>query len=41
MARLSVMGFALVEPDLGAALQIGVQNPVDHEQRALDAADRS
>jgi hypothetical protein len=35
------MGFALVEPDLGAALQIGVQNPADHEQRALDAADLS
>ena len=33
-----VMGLALVEPDLGAALEIGVQNPVDHEQRPLDAA---
>lgn len=32
---------ALVEPDLGAALQIGIQNPVDHEQRPLDAADLS
>src|SRR5690606_12327427 len=34
-----MMRFALVEPDLGAALQIGVQNPVDHEQGSLDAAD--
>ena len=32
-----VMGLVLVEPDLGAALQIGVQNPVDHEQGPLDA----
>ena len=36
-----VMGLALVEADLGTTLQIGVQNPVDHEQRALDAADFS
>jgi len=34
-----MMRFTLVEADLGAALQIGIQNPVDHEQRALDAAD--
>ena len=33
------MGLALVEPDLRAALQIGIQNPVDHEQGSLDAAD--
>lgn len=31
--------FTLVEADLGAALQIGIQNPVDHKQHALDAAD--
>ena len=34
-----VMCLALVEPYLGAALQIGIQNPVDHEQGAFDAAD--
>ena len=34
-----VMGFALVEPNLGTALQIGIQNPVDHEQGPLDATD--
>ncbi len=35
----SMMRFSLVEPDLSAALHVGVQHPVDHEQRALDAAD--
>ena len=34
-----MMRFTLVETDLGPALQIGIQNPVDHEQRALDATD--
>ena len=34
-----VMRLALVEANLGAALQIGIQNPVNHEQRALDATD--
>lgn len=31
-----MMRFALVRPCLCAALQIGIQNPVDHEQRAHD-----
>lgn len=31
-----MMRFALVRPCLCAALQIDIQNPVDHEQRALD-----
>lgn len=34
-----VMGLALVESNLGAALQIGIQNPVDHEQGSLDTTD--
>lgn len=34
-----VMRLALVEPDLNAALQIGIQIPIDHEQGPLDAAD--
>ena len=33
------MRLTLVETDLGAALQIGIQDPVDHKQLALDAAD--
>ena len=28
-----VMGFSFVQPDLGATLHIGVQQPVDDEQR--------
>jgi hypothetical protein len=34
-----MMGFAFVEADLGLALQTGVENPVDHEQRPFDTAD--
>ena len=33
------MGLALVETDLSLALETGVENPVDHEQGALDATD--
>ena len=32
-----VMRLALVEADLAAALEIDIQNPVDHEQGPLDA----
>ena len=34
-----VMRFTLVQTDLGAALHVGVQQPFDYEQGALDAAD--
>jgi len=34
-----MMGLALVETDLSLALEAGIENPVDHEQGALDAAD--
>ncbi|GBQ60961.1 hypothetical protein AA0313_2570 [Acetobacter indonesiensis NRIC 0313] len=34
-----MMGLALVETDLSLALETGVENPVDHEQGALDATD--
>ncbi len=34
-----MMSFAFVEPDLGTPLEFGIQNPVDHEQGALDATD--
>ena len=34
-----VVRFALVEPDLGPALQFGVEQPVDDEERPLDAPD--
>ena len=34
-----VVRLALVEADLDAALHVGVQDPFDHEQRPLDAAD--
>ena len=30
--------FALVEPDLSAALHVGIKHPVDHEQGAFDTA---
>ena len=35
----SVMGFSLVETDLGAALHVSIKQPIDDEQRALDASD--
>lgn len=35
----SMVGVALVEPDLASALHVGIQHSVDHEQRALEAAD--
>ena len=34
-----VVGFSLVQADLGTPLHGGVQRPVDHEEGALDAAD--
>ncbi len=34
-----VMGLALVEAELRAALHVGIERPVDHEQRTLDATD--
>lgn len=34
-----MMRFALIQSDLGAALHIGVQQPVDDEQRPFDPAD--
>ena len=34
-----VMGLALVETNLGTALHVGIKQPVDDEERALDAAD--
>lgn len=34
-----VMGLSLVETDLGAALHVGVEQPIDDEERAFDAPD--
>ena len=34
-----VMCFALVQADLGATLHVGVQQPVDNEQRPFDPSD--
>ena len=34
-----VMGLALVETDLDTALHVGIEQPVDDEERALDATD--
>ena len=34
-----MMGFPFVQPNLGSALHIGIQNPVYHEQGALYPAD--
>ena len=34
-----VMGFALVQPNVGTPAHLGVEHPIDDEQRALDAAD--
>lgn len=34
-----MMGLALVETDPGASLYVGIQDPFDDEERALDAAD--
>jgi len=34
-----VARFALVEPEMGAAAEVGVLDPIKREQRALDAAD--
>ncbi len=34
-----MMSFAFVEPDLGTPLEFSMQDPVDHEQGALDATD--
>ena len=36
-----MMRLALVQSDLGAPAHVGVRGPVDHEQRAFDAADSS
>lgn len=33
-----MMGFALVETDLSAALHVGVENPLYKKERPLDAA---
>jgi hypothetical protein len=35
----SVMGLAFVQPDLGAALHVGIEQPVDNEERPLDPSD--
>ncbi len=35
----SVMGLALVETDLGAALHVGIEKPVDDEERPFDPSD--
>jgi hypothetical protein len=35
----SVMGFAFVQPDLGATLYVGIEQPVDDEERPLDPSD--
>ena len=35
----SVMGLALVETDLGAALHVGIEQPVDDEERPFDPSD--
>ena len=34
-----VMGLAFVQADLGPTLHVGVEEPFDNEERALDAAD--
>ena len=34
-----VMRLAFVQPDLGAALHVGVEQPVDDEERPLDPSD--
>jgi len=34
-----VMGLTLVQSDLGPALHVGIEQPFDDEERALDAAD--
>lgn len=34
-----MVGFALVEANLGAALHIGIEDPLDDKESALDAAD--
>jgi hypothetical protein len=34
-----VMGLALVEANLGTTLHVGIKQPIDDEERALDAAD--
>ena len=34
-----MVSLALVQSDLGASAHVGVRGPVDHEQRAFDAAD--
>ena len=36
-----MMRLALVQSDLGAPAHVGVRGPVDHEQRAFDAAARA
>lgn len=33
------MRLAFVQPDLGAALHVGVEQPVDDEERPLDPSD--
>ena len=35
----SVMGFALVQTDLGTALHVCIKQPVDDEERAFDPSD--
>ena len=35
----SVMGLALVEPDLVTALHVGIELPVDDEERPFDPSD--
>ncbi len=34
-----MVGFAFVQPDLGASLHVGVEQPVDDEQRPFDPSD--
>jgi len=34
-----VMGFSFVQADPGATLQVGVQHPIDDEQRPFDSSD--
>ena len=38
-AKEGMVGFALVEANLGAALHIGIEDPLDDKESALDAAD--
>jgi hypothetical protein len=33
------MGFAFVQPDLGAALHVGIEQPADSDARPLDPSD--